>query len=167
RNRDRAGTALRSIAQRRPIGGRFCDITAATGHHRDRFARRFRSPDAVRCRCPGAARHGTCSGLRFLVSPFPCLIFALRRRLNPLRNQKCGPFAPREEFRRRLLAGWFRPAYVQNKVSRDSLRVKRRSVNNHVQPWLWAGRTKNDWIAWDAWGEGICRGRGFGPSISM
>ena len=66
RNRDRAGAALRAIAQWRPIGGRFCDVTAGAGHHRDRFAWRFRSPDAVRCRCPGAARHGTCSGLRFL-----------------------------------------------------------------------------------------------------
>ena len=95
-----------AIAQWRPIGGRFCDVTAGAGHHRDRFAWRFRSPDAVRCRCPGAARHGTCSGLRFLAfQPLPRPIFALRSQLNPLRNQKCGPIAPREEFRRRLLAG--------------------------------------------------------------
>jgi len=63
---------LRAIAQWRPIGGRFCDIAAGAGHHRDRFARRFWPPDAVRCRCPGTARHGTRSRLRFLVfQPLP------------------------------------------------------------------------------------------------
>ena len=94
------------LQQWRPIGGRFCDVTAGAGHPRDRFAWRFRSPDAVRCGCPGTARHGTCSSLRFLAfQPFPRPILALRSRLNPLRNQKCGPIAPREEFRRRLLAG--------------------------------------------------------------
>src|SRR5437899_3004573 len=81
-------------------------LQAAEIKESDRLARRFRSPDAVRCRCPGTARHGTRSGLRFLAfQPSPCPIFAGGSRLNPLRNQKCGPFAPRPEFRRRLLAG--------------------------------------------------------------
>ena len=80
--------------------GVFADIAAGAGHPRDRFAWRFRSPDAVRRRCPGAARHGTRSGLCFLAfRPFPRPIIALRRQLNPLRNQKCGPIAPRTEFR--------------------------------------------------------------------
>ena len=44
-------------------------------------------------------------------------------------------------------------------MSRDSLRLKRRPV--HV---LWAGEM-NEWITWDAWGEGYYRGCGFGPSV--
>ncbi len=78
--------------------GVFADITAGAGHHRDRFAWRFRSPDAVRCRCPGTARHGTSFRPSFSsVSAVSTPNIRLRGQLNPLRNQKCGPFAPREE----------------------------------------------------------------------
>ena len=57
-------------------GGRLVGVFATSQPARativTRFAWRFRSPDAVRCRCPGAARHGTGSGLRFLAVSAAC-----------------------------------------------------------------------------------------------
>src|SRR6185436_4504726 len=105
--RGRAGAALRSIAERRPAGRRLRDVAPGTGDDRDLFTWRFRPPDAVRRRRPGVARHGTCSSLRFLAfRPLRRPIIARAGTLNPVRNQKCGPIAPRAEFR------WGWPAWV-------------------------------------------------------
>ena len=60
RDRDRAGAALRAIA-RMAAGwsGVFATSQPARATIVTAFAWRFRSPDAVRRRCPGIARHGT------------------------------------------------------------------------------------------------------------
>ena len=106
RDRNRAGAAVWAIAGRWPAGRGVCDVAAATGDDRDLFPRRLRPPDAVRRRRPCVARHGTRSGLRFLAfRPLPRPIIARAGQLNPIRNQKCGPIAPRAEFRRGGLLG--------------------------------------------------------------
>jgi len=59
--------------------------------------------------------NGAASGVRFLAIP-PLKI--------PFLNQKCGPFAAREEFSTALACGVVRPTHLRNKVSPDSLRLK-------------------------------------------
>ena len=86
-------TLYEQLRDRRPAGRRLRDGRAAAGHRRDPLAWRFRQPGAVRCLGSGAARAWSVPGLRFLAVPALAADFRCR-------NQKCGPDAPPEEFRR-------------------------------------------------------------------